>query len=237
VKFARDVRTLILVAALISALASAGGCRQSDNSPPPKADDPRRDVNERKEADAKEAENAAAAKAEKAAQEAQANAIASGQAWLTQTGKSQMTDATWSVVYRYSVNTISFEFPYEGEQRAELQLVLDKGHIGRVSLLIERGQFDCQDSCSVEVRFDDQPAYAPWFRDTQDRIPSLNLGRWPIDHTKRFIADLLKSHRLRIQPRFYHQDAPVIEFYLDGLSEALATSTAATSAQRPVTPK
>jgi hypothetical protein len=62
------------------------------------------------------------------------------------------------------------------------------------------------------------------------------LVGWPTDYTKRFIADLLKSHRLRIQPSLYRQDAPVIEFYLDGLSEAMTTGTAA-GTQRPVTPK
>jgi hypothetical protein len=205
--------------AVLCLLACASGCSERvENQPKAPADD--------RVAAVKADEKASAAAVADAERAARINAMNTGKLWLTNSGRSQMSDTPWALVYRYSLNTLSFDFPYQGAQRATLHIKLNKGRVETIYLMVEHGQFDCQDGCSMQVRFDDRPAYSPSFKDTEDRVPSLRLQAWPVDHTKEFIADLFKAHRLRMQPRFYHQDSPVIEFELDGLRDAIAEATA-----------
>jgi hypothetical protein len=56
-----------------------------------------------------------------------------------------------------SVNTLSFGFPYQGEQHGVLMLRRSQAG-NEVIIAIEKGQFLCYvTDCNVNVRFDDGP--------------------------------------------------------------------------------
>jgi hypothetical protein len=120
-----------------------------------------------------------------------------------------MTSGTVHRAVVNSQNEVDFGFPYQGAQRATLQLRTHPRWGKEVILSIARGQFLCRvQDCWVTVRYDDSP---PW----------QYSATGPADHssTALFIPDyadvvrtLKKSNRVRIEAQIYQQGSPVFEF-------------------------
>ena len=217
-------RILVLLA-MLGTLAAVAGCDQPNGQPPlPSAQNQRLDA-ERKEPDAR----ANGQSAEDAKRRELEVAERTGHAWLTSSGKNEMTDPAWAVVYRYSVNTFEFDSPYQGEQRAAITFVLHHSGpnaVTRVELSVEKGQFSCG-HCYFTTRLDDKAAEDIHFIDGDGpgRSVMANLSHFTgkvINGDEFSAPDMMAARRLRIQPRFYRQESPILEFEIDGLAEALA---------------
>ena len=117
----------------------------------------------------------------------------------------------------FSTNTVAFDFPYQGSQRATLTLRSHPRHGKDVILSIERGQILCRSysACSVLVRFDDEE-------------PGTYSAIGPADHSSnhifiqeysRFMGRLLQAKRVRIAVTVYKHGSPVFDFDVGGLSQ------------------
>jgi hypothetical protein len=115
-----------------------------------------------------------------------------------------------------STNTVEFDFPYRGAQRATLTLRSHPRYGKDVIVSIERGQFLCRSysACSVLIRFDDEE-------------PATYSAVGPADHSSthlfiqghsRFMGRLLKAKRVRISATVFQQGSPVFDFDISGLS-------------------
>lgn len=129
--------------------------------------------------------------------------------WRYSSHETAMGVETWLASTR-STNTISFGFPYTGDQHAKLTVRRAKSK--DVILDIEQGQFLCSMGCRVNVRFDDDKAM-----------------RWsavgPADHgtttlflrnASKFIKSLASAERLRIEADFYQEGTRVLDFDVVG---------------------
>ena len=113
-----------------------------------------------------------------------------------------------------SINTVDFAFPYNGVQRASLELRNHPRYGKDVILSLEHAQFLCRvDECTVSVRFDG------------GRPQSYNAAE-PSDHSTntlfirnydRFHAGAYKAKKVFIEAQFYQQGPHVFEFSVDGL--------------------
>jgi hypothetical protein len=134
--------------------------------------------------------------------------------WAYSSTTDPMTSGTSRFASIVSENTVSFRFPYEGEQRARLTL-RDHPSYGRdVILRIEQGQFLCESysGCMVRVRFD------------EGRPEQWNAGG-PSDHSttslfirnySRFVQRLRSAKVVRIQAGVYQEGQPTFEFHVGG---------------------
>ncbi|MCE1274686.1 MAG: hypothetical protein LWW75_09225 [Chlorobiales bacterium] len=108
-----------------------------------------------------------------------------------------------------SSNTVSFDFPYQGEQRARLQLRRHPRFGNDVMLLVQRGQFHIgYNGTPVLVRFDDSAAtrFTAYDSDDQDKTVIF------IDGYKRFTEKMKGASIVRIEAPFYQEGNRVFEF-------------------------
>jgi len=111
-----------------------------------------------------------------------------------------------------SKNTVSFDFPYQGEQGATLSIRKHPRWGTSVMISIRRGQFVCRSSgCALTVRFDDGKAMR--FMASEPSDGSSNLLFFDRDIS----AEIRKSNMLRVEAVFYQEGARVFEFDVGGL--------------------
>lgn len=146
--------------------------------------------------------------------EASAPANTIGQQWHYDASEDQMTSGKRKIASVSSTNSVSFGFPYNGEQQAQLTLRTDPRFGKSVIFGLEKGQILCSafDGCTVQVRFDDEK-------------PAKYAASGPSDHSTtmvfiedygRFLAKLRKAKRVRISMNIYQQGSPVFEFDVSG---------------------
>jgi len=114
-------------------------------------------------------------------------------------GRGTIRNATVS-----STNEIQFGFPYQGSQRATLQLRIHPKYRKDIILSIERGQFLCGlDRCVVTVRFDNGKAQTYSASEPADHSTTYLFLR----NYDRFVAALRKSkeslHRSAVLSRSF----------------------------------
>lgn len=113
-----------------------------------------------------------------------------------------------------STNSVSFGFPYAGEQKGTFMLRAKSGGKKDVMFYIERGQILCPayQGCSALVRFDDDK-------------PVRFKASGPSDHSSetifladygKFLARLKKANRVRLAIEIYQNGAPAFEFDVSG---------------------
>ena len=110
-------------------------------------------------------------------------------------------------------STLSFDFPYAGEQTPKL--MIRKSHMGTEILLeIERGQFICHvgSGCVVEVRFDDGPVTSYLAGGPSDYSSTLIF----IKNAQTFIAKMKMAKAVRIEATFYNQGSKTMSFDVEG---------------------
>lgn len=119
----------------------------------------------------------------------------------------------WATVE--SLNTIEFDFPYQGPQRATLALRDHPKHGKDAYISMERGQFLCRtDNCGLTIKFDD--GKPQWYRASEtDNGSSETLF---ITEYARFLAALRKAKTVKIEAQFYDQPSKVFEFENTGLN-------------------
>jgi len=113
-----------------------------------------------------------------------------------------------------SLNTVNFDFPYSGSQRATLFL-RDHPEYGKDAILqIEQGQFLCGiDRCRIKVRFGNGPPAAYNANEPAD----LSTTTLFIANYTAFLSNLRKVDRVAIEATFYQEGNRVFEFDISGL--------------------
>jgi hypothetical protein len=114
-----------------------------------------------------------------------------------------------------STNTVSFDFPYSGEQHATLTLRSHPEHGKDVILRIERGQFLTGiEGCTVTLRFDDSPPMKLHGNEPAD----LSTNVLFIEGFERVAGNLERAKKLKIEAPFYQEGNQVFEFDVQGFT-------------------
>jgi hypothetical protein len=113
-----------------------------------------------------------------------------------------------------SVNKVEFDFPYEGAQRATLQLRSHPEYGLDLILSIEKGQFVCGVyDCPVEIKFDDAKA-----EKYGGSLPDDNSSDTLFLTNQTFFVDSAKkSKKILIEASFYREGSVVFTFDSAGL--------------------
>ncbi len=125
----------------------------------------------------------------------------------------------WSSALVYSTNAINLDFPYQGEQRAMLQLQSDPESKGKgrrsVNVNVQRGQFWCvdYDGCKVAVKFDNGAVLTFTGRTGDNGEPNV-LFLYPYE---KFISKLRKAKHVSLEVKIYQQGTHVLMFDVEGL--------------------
>jgi hypothetical protein len=126
-----------------------------------------------------------------------------------------MTSGKRKIAWVSSTNSVSFGFPYNGEQQAQLTLRTDPRFGKSVIFGLEKGQILCSsfDGCTVQVRFDDEKPAKYAASGLSDHSTTVVF----IEDYGRFLAKLRKAKRVRISTNIFQQGSPVFEFDVRGL--------------------
>lgn len=113
-----------------------------------------------------------------------------------------------------STNTLSFGFPYQGEQYAGL--LLRKSQDGTdVIVQINKGQFLCSfNECAVNVRFDDGPVRRVSASGPTDNSTTVLF----LSGASGLIQQMKKAKTTKIEATFYQEGSRVLEFNTEALT-------------------
>ena len=138
-----------------------------------------------------------------------------GLAWVYASEPDKMDGRVIKTATLQSANTVAFKFPYQGEQRGELELRVHPRYGRDVSLSVAKGQFLCRfDGCSVVIRFD-------------DGRPQTYSAAEPADHSTttlfirnytNFVAAFRRAKKVVIEATFYQEGTRAFEFNVAGLN-------------------
>ncbi len=134
---------------------------------------------------------------------------AQGLSWNYLEFQDKMGRGTIKTAYISSINTVNFEFPYQGTQRATLRLRVHPKHGKDVILSIEKGQFLCDfNGCTVTVRFDEgKPQNFRTGRSADNDTTTVFISNYAS-----FYSSAKKSKKIYIEATFYQQGTRVFEF-------------------------
>lgn len=141
-----------------------------------------------------------------------------GSQWTYQHDEDAMKKGVVHEASVSSSNTVSFSFPYSGEQHATLTLRTHPRHGKDLILRIEKGQFLCPsyEGCNVLVRFDDhEPATFSAVGPADNSTEVIFIRNY-----SRFVEKMVKAKRVRISANVYQEGAPVFEFDVSGFDPA-----------------
>lgn len=161
--------------------------------------------------------------AEQKAQEARAREQAAadklrrqnlGLTWNYSTSEDSMSGKPVRRAYVSSINTVDFDFPYAGAQRATLTIRKHPRWGTSVYIRIEKGQFVCgYDDCNVRVRFASGNAKRVSASEPEDNSSNLLF----INNESSFISQARKSDKVYIEAGFYQEGNRVFEFDISDL--------------------
>lgn len=153
--------------------------------------------------------------ADEAAAQEELNAQNIGLRWSYDNFDDKMGRGTIRTASVKSLNEVKFDFPYQGAQRAKLQLRVHPKYGKDVMLEIEKGQFLCSsyDGCNVSVRFDQGKPQTYAASEPEDNSTNLLF----IDNYVRFLAKAQKSKKVFIEAKFYQEGTRVFEFDISNL--------------------
>ncbi len=138
--------------------------------------------------------------------------------WTYSVSEDPMTSRKSKSATIESENTVNFDFPYQGSQRATL-VIRDHPTYGRdVILSIERGQLMCQSyrDCQIRVRFDEGKAETWNAAGPADNSSTAVFFR----NQARFFQKLRAAKVLRLQVAVYQEGEPIFEFHVGGFDDA-----------------
>jgi hypothetical protein len=137
--------------------------------------------------------------------------------WKYQTSEDEMTSKKIHLASVFSLNTVNFDFPYSGEQRAKLILRNHPRHGVDLILTIEKGQFNCGLSgCDVLIRFNDnQPITVKASESESNKSTMLFLDAYNL-----LVENLPTTKTVKISANFYHEGNNVFEFDVSNFKES-----------------
>jgi len=129
--------------------------------------------------------------------------------WSLHDSLDPMTGSTQKSMHLVSRNSLSLDFPYQGENKARLTVRQHPRHGLDVIFRVEKGQMLCNSSrCSVLVRFDDNKPIIFSGTESSDNSSRLIF----INDTKRFIDQAKKATQILIQVDFFQNGVQMLEF-------------------------
>jgi DNA-directed RNA polymerase subunit RPC12/RpoP len=138
-----------------------------------------------------------------------------GLVWRYDTNTDQMTQKEYHTAKVDSTNTLNFGFPYQGTQRATLQLRKHPRYGSDAILEIEQGQFLCgYDDCYVTVRFGNGKPQRFSTSESGDNSTKFLF----IDDYSRFMSQLRKVDEVVIEARFYQEGSRAMSFSVNDLN-------------------
>lgn len=134
--------------------------------------------------------------------------------WEYGSSKDEMNGKVSKHATNKSVNTVNFEFPYQGEQHGSI-MVTDGN---QVLFFIEKGQVICHGgsrygTCRVRVKFDDEK---------EKYVNAEKIGddsRAVVFTDRSFLKKIKKSRKLMIQAEVYHNGLPIFTFDVKNLRQ------------------
>lgn len=127
--------------------------------------------------------------------------------WVYESYEDKMTGDTGRYATLKSINTADLDFPYQGPQHAEIQVGDDNGVIFRV----EKGQLNCNNTCTVLIKFDASKAEHYMFSLLSDK--NLSIGSLDSKLGKR----LYSAKHMTIRASFFQNGTFDFEFDVAGL--------------------
>jgi hypothetical protein len=128
------------------------------------------------------------------------------------------TTSRWATLY--SPTELNFDFPYQGDNAAYIQV----SKTGYIILSVGKGQFLCHHDDMVAVKFDDGPVYN-YPCGTPDNGDSTILYIEPnylaeSDQPKDPMDGLLKSTTMTVEAQFYQAGSRQLIFHVQGLDQS-----------------
>jgi hypothetical protein len=114
-----------------------------------------------------------------------------------------------------SLNTVTFNFPYEGTQHAKLKLQKGGGNAPSVCLQLEHANF--VSSAPIHARFDDGKPQR--FNGVQTSDYKADRVGVVGDDYNRFIKQLRVAKKVQIEATFFQEGKRVFEFDIRGLDK------------------
>lgn len=135
--------------------------------------------------------------------------------WSYDSSADEMGRGTIKKASIMSTTELNFGSPYDGPQRATLQLRQHPKYGKDVILFIERGQFHCDyDNCTVTVRFGDGKAETVSASEPADNSSTALF----LKGYDKFLRNLRTVPKVAIEARFYQEGNHVIEFDVAGFN-------------------
>lgn len=130
--------------------------------------------------------------------------------WRYFTNEDDLTGKTTYYASLESENSVNFDFPYSGLQKATLIMRTHPQYGKDVLFRIEKGQFLCTsyDGCDVMIRFDDQKPIKFHANEPEDHSSTTLF----ISNYSRFAGKMLKAKKAFIQATFYNEGSRTFEF-------------------------
>jgi hypothetical protein len=136
------------------------------------------------------------------------------QQWRYSEKADAMTGQPIKRAFVKSRNQVEFASPYQGPQRAQLELRVHPRFGRDVMLTIERGQLMCSGSgCTVMVKFGDAKPTRFNALPAKDGASTVIF----IEGFDRFVASLRKSTTINVEAVVYREGSRAFEFATDGL--------------------
>jgi hypothetical protein len=134
--------------------------------------------------------------------------------WWYSESPDDMGRGTVRTAYVQSQNQVAFDFPYTGAQRATLSLRVHPKYGKDVILRIEKGQFLCRfDGCRVSVVFGEGKPVSFSAVEAADHSSEVLF----LQDYERFLSNLRKVGRVRIEAGFFQQGEQTFEFNVKDL--------------------
>jgi hypothetical protein len=133
--------------------------------------------------------------------------------WNYTESKDEMRGTVTKIATNISVNTVNFNFPYQGDQHGTLEL-FDK----TAAFYVKQGQISCNGgseygTCIVLVKFDNNKAIYENARKLGDDSTTIEFTN------PSFLKRLRKSKKIAIQFEVYRNGYPVFNFDVEGLNQ------------------
>lgn len=135
--------------------------------------------------------------------------------WTYSSNSDEMTGSIVKYASVTAMNSVNFEFPYQGAQYATLMLRRHPRHGKDTILSLDRGQFLCNsyDGCSILVRFDDQRPMSFSASPSSSHDSTVLF----IQGFDRFVRLAKKAKVAKIEATFYREGGRTFEFRVQNL--------------------
>jgi hypothetical protein len=134
--------------------------------------------------------------------------------WKYSTSEDKMRNETTYFAHTTSLNSVSFDFPYNGGSSADLTVRQNQKYGLNIYLDISKGQFQCSyNGCRVSVKFDDSKVES-YGASEPDSGGSTTLF---LSNEKKFLESLRKAKKMTIEASFFQEGSRQFEFDVSNL--------------------